>query len=1148
MASRLDFSQIRSLYIGTSPSTTVDTNNLIVSGNVGIGTTSPVEKLDVRGGAYINGGTNNNTYDATLYVTAASSSDWGIFVSKPSHDYGIISHVINSASYGFSVYDGTTHNFVVKGNGTTLIQGNVGIGTTNPGKRLVVTTASNDEWIATFTNTGTTPYGVYIDTSTNSGTTFSFATYTNAGTGFFVRNDGKVGIGTSSPASKLTIVPPIASDQSTIEFTNSDNAVVSSYYSLTFAVNNSNTQAGRTINFSSGGKGYGNQVSTMMVIQADSGNVGIGTTSPSNRLTVYQGGGVRVTGITSGDWIEMSGNLPGYSDNQYPVIKSNGTIHFANNNKYSAYLEGANTYLGILDSTTTTRIFLTTSGNSYLTGGNVGINTTSPEYKLHVRQDGITAAAISTGWPSFTAESAAQSKIALYLDTAGNGNIGTAGYGASVVTQIGQYYDSRGVITMIGAGGASPSDQGTGYGKDLMVKAGNSDNNNGLVGGRLFLAGGSGFNSGFNTNYGSVVLQPQGGNVGIGTTAPGDKLHVKVGSVGGIRIEATDEPTLYLNTTDGLANAVLFNSYGNIGIVNYAASTTNYVMYHYGGGGNAANQYTYFQTAGSERMRITGSGNVGIGSTAPAVKLRVQSSGSSFTAPDNNNVAAVSIYNSNNSSANAHAVISLRTQISGGNPFISYDVENEAGWSSGMENSSNQFRIAYGWDSLTNYPGLVLTPAVSPNVLIGTTTDNGYKLRVNGKGYFDNNVVISPQSESWAEGLSFVMPSTSTWGGLRWRRERVGNDGNWYIGFTALDATDDLVFGANNGGTQVNNIMRMTKAGLVGIGTSSPGSLLQVGNAGAAPTGLATLTLTGANTAPQIATKPGLYHRHAVGLGVFSDYAISFQVNGSSALSDAMYITNTGNVGIGTTSPTTEAKVHIVGQGTYYGLQIDSSLTNTGGSDNLFLRNTLSGNYVSIGLSANDSDGQHHRVVLKAKKDPVNAGTAAGIFQIDIRNTSSNYTTALTVNALANVGIGTTTPSYKLDVAGDARITSGSLGVGVAPNATDGRIDASNDIVAYQTSDQRLKENVTPIENALEKVKLLTGVEFDWIEEHKHIHGYEGHDTGVIAQQVQAVMPTAVRTNDSGYLSVRYEKMIALLIEGMKEQQKEIDELKKLIK
>jgi hypothetical protein len=109
---------------------------LASSGNVGIGTTSPVEKLDVRGGAYINGGTNDNAYDATLYVTANSSNDWGIFVSKPSHDYGIISQVANGSDFGFSVYDGTTHNFRVKGNGTTLIQGNVGIGTTSPGDKL----------------------------------------------------------------------------------------------------------------------------------------------------------------------------------------------------------------------------------------------------------------------------------------------------------------------------------------------------------------------------------------------------------------------------------------------------------------------------------------------------------------------------------------------------------------------------------------------------------------------------------------------------------------------------------------------------------------------------------------------------------------------------------------------------------------------------------------------------------------------------------------------------------------------------------------------------------------------------------------------------------------------------------------------------
>ena len=62
------------------------------------------------------------------------------------------------------------------------------------------------------------------------------------------------------------------------------------------------------------------------------------------------------------------------------------------------------------------------------------------------------------------------------------------------------------------------------------------------------------------------------------------------------------------------------------------------------------------------------------------------------------------------------------------------------------------------------------------------------------------NIMIYPFASSWAEGVAFSMSSTSTWGGLRWRRERAGNDGNWYIGYTALDSSDDLVFGANNGG------------------------------------------------------------------------------------------------------------------------------------------------------------------------------------------------------------------------------------------------------------------------------------------------------------------------------------------------------------
>jgi len=124
-------------------------------------------------------------------------------------------------------------------------------------------------------------------------------------------------------------------------------------------------------------------------------------------------------------------------------------------------------------------------------------------------------------------------------------------------------------------------------------------------------------------------------------------------------------------------------------------------------------------------------------------------------------------------------------------------------------------------------------------------------------------------------------------------------------------------------------------------------------------------------------------------------------------------------------------------------------------------------------------------------------------------------------------------------VTGNLRITDGSLGVDIAASATDGRIDAANDVVAYSTSDKRLKENIKPLENALEKINQIRGVEFDWKklnkEERKVIHGNEGHDVGVIAQEIESVLPEIVTERKSGYKAVKYEKIVPLLIEAVKE-------------
>lgn len=126
-----------------------------------------------------------------------------------------------------------------------------------------------------------------------------------------------------------------------------------------------------------------------------------------------------------------------------------------------------------------------------------------------------------------------------------------------------------------------------------------------------------------------------------------------------------------------------------------------------------------------------------------------------------------------------------------------------------------------------------------------------------------------------------------------------------------------------------------------------------------------------------------------------------------------------------------------------------------------------------------------------------------------------------------------------------------SLGVGTAPSGTTGEIRATNEITAYFSSDRNLKENIVPIENALGKLRQLTGVMFDWTDEEVGRRGGEDgyfvrkHDTGVIAQDVEQVLPEVVATRDDGYKAVRYEKMAGLIIQAINELADQVDEIKK---
>ena len=151
--------------------------------------------------------------------------------------------------------------------------------------------------------------------------------------------------------------------------------------------------------------------------------------------------------------------------------------------------------------------------------------------------------------------------------------------------------------------------------------------------------------------------------------------------------------------------------------------------------------------------------------------------------------------------------------------------------------------------------------------------------------------------------------------------------------------------------------------------------------------------------------------------------------------------------------------------------------------------------------------------------------TGSGTF-----NGSLNINNALTVTGTSSLV--NTTVTGDLDVTCDLGVTC-NLTVG-------GAISASGDIIAFTSSDNRLKDNLLPISSE-NYVKSLTGYEFDWNERSKR----SGKGKGIIAQDLYKIDKSLVRENSEGYLSVDYIGLIPVLIEEVKRLNKEIEELKK---
>jgi len=200
---------------------------------------------------------------------------------------------------------------------------------------------------------------------------------------------------------------------------------------------------------------------------------------------------------------------------------------------------------------------------------------------------------------------------------------------------------------------------------------------------------------------------------------------------------------------------------------------------------------------------------------------------------------------------------------------------------------------------------------------------------------------------------------------------------------------------------------------------------------------------------------------------------------------------------------------------------------------------SFSGSFQGDGKNLTNIDGYvvsnnaQERVVLATSESQ--SGSAAA-------NLTFNGTT-LTIAGNINTGQGATEVylmNQNVQVSSSVRFNG--LGVGTEPSGAIGAILATNDVVAFASSDERLKENLEPIGSATEKVGQLTGYTFDWIPM-PEIHVHNGHDVGVIAQEVEKVLPEIVEERGNGYKAVKYEKLTALLIQAVNEQQKQIEDL-----